>query len=472
LKVSEATDFVGDFEKVFGGDLFRPGDDGYERARRIWNADIDRHPAYVARCHSAEQVAEAVSFGRESGLEISVKGGGHNFAGLAVAEGGLMIDLGGLQQTRVDPEALRAWAGGGCELGQLDAAMAEHGVAVTAGVVSHTGVAGLTLGGGTGFLLRKYGLTCDNVTGVTMVLADGSIVRADAEQNPDLFWAIRGGGGNFGIVTEFEYQVHEIGENVQFAMLFFPLSKGAEVIRCYRGLKDKLPRDMAILFAGMDAPGAEAPFVPDEFQGKLGYYINLVSVGSAEEMAAAAETVKAEVEPAFSMVTPMPYLALQSMTNATAPWGSHGYEKGLYLEDLTDEVIEVIERHLPDKVGCFTYISGLLLGGAYGEKDDMDTAWGGPRDAGYQFTITGTTATADELSSDRDWVRRFWDDMRPYAMGSGSYVNNMNEIIDDRVRAAYGDEKYEKLARIKAAYDPQNLFHHNQNIKPAPTVDA
>jgi FAD/FMN-containing dehydrogenase len=467
--VSQGNGSVENFENGFGGELFHPGDEGYERARRIWNADVDRHPAYVARCSSPEQVAEAVAFGRESGLEISVKGGGHGFAGLSVAEDGLMIDLGGLQDTRVDPDALRAWCGGGCELGQLDQAMAEHGVAVTAGVVSHTGVAGLTLGGGTGFLLRKYGLTCDNVTGVTMVLADGRIVRADAEENPDLFWAIRGGGGNFGIVTEFEFQVHQIGELVQFAMLFFPLDKGPEVIRCYRGLTDKLPEDMAILFAGMDAPGAEAPFVPDEFQGKLGYYINLVSVGSEEEMAAAVEMIKAEVEPAFVMATPMPYLALQSMTNATAPWGSHGYEKGLYLEDLTDEVIEVIEKHLPDKVGSFTYISGLRLGGAYAEKGEMDTAWGGPRNAGYQFTICGTTETADELSSDRGWVRRFWDDMRPFAMGSGSYVNNMNEILDDRIRAAYGAEKYDKLAEIKGKYDPGNVFHHNQNIKPAVT---
>jgi FAD/FMN-containing dehydrogenase len=465
--VSRGNGDVQGFKGQFKGELFYPGEDGYDRARKIWNADIDRHPAYVARCSSAEQVSEAIGFGREHGLEISVKGGGHGFAGLAVAEDGLMLDLGGLQDVRVDPDRKRAWCGGGAELGQLDKAMAEHGVAVTAGVVSHTGVAGLTLGGGVGFLLRKYGLSSDNLTGATVVLADGRIVRADDDENADLFWAIRGGGGNFGVVTEFEFQVHEIGPMAQLGMLYFPLDMGAAVIRCFRGLSDVLPRDMAILFSGMDAPGAEAPFVPDEHQGRLGYYITLVSVGSAEEMADAVAVVKRDVQPAFELVTPIPYLDLQSMTNASAPWGSHGYEKGLYLKDLTDEVIEVIERHLPDKVGCFTYISGMRFGGAYAEKDDMDTAWGGPRDAGYQFTICATTPTAEELSSDRSWVRRFWDDLRPFAMSSGSYVNNMNEILEDRVRDAYGAEKYERLAEIKAKYDPENVFHHNQNIKPA-----
>ena len=451
----------------FSGELFWPGDDGYEVARKVWNGDISRHPACVARCSSPEQVAEAIRLAREEGLDLTVRGGGHNFAGLSVADGALMIDLSGINHVRIDPVRRRAYVGGGCQLAQLDQAAAEYGLGVTAGVISHTGVAGLTLGGGVGFLLRKFGLTCDNLAGAWVVLADGSFVHANEEENPDLFWALRGGGGNFGVVTEFEYQLYEIGKYAQIAMFSFALEDGPEVMRFHRGLSDRVPDDMAVYLYGMRAP--DVPFIPPSFRNTLGYFIMLISVGSAEEMARAAAPVREELSPVAEVLMPIPYVELQCMFNIYSPWGAHAYEKGLYLRDFSDGVIEATHRNLPEMAGPFSYVFAMRFGGAYAAKKDEDTAWGGPRDADYLYLICAVCETADELKLGRPWVRRLWDDVRPYAMGSGSYVNNMTEVQEDRVRAAYGTVKYDRLARIKARYDPENIFHHNQNIKPAVT---
>ncbi|MFC4948125.1 FAD-binding oxidoreductase [Pseudonocardia sp. GCM10023141] len=458
------------FSETFTGKVYRPGDAGYENSRQVWNADINRYPALVASCSTTADIAAAIAFGRAEELEISVRGGGHNFAGLAVAEGGLMIHLEGVNSVHVDPVTRRAYVGGGCQLKQLDVALAEHGLGVTAGIVSHTGVGGLTLGGGVGFLLRRFGLACDNLVEAEVVLSDGTVVRASATENADLFWALRGGGGNFGIVTEFVFQLHPIGETANVGMFFFPPDRGPDVLRFFRDLPSRLPDDMAILVFGMDAP--DAPFVPDEYKHTAGYFIQLVTVGPWAELAAAADLVRSELSPVFEMVEPMRYLDLQGMNDAFNPWGVHGYEKAVYLPGIDDGAIDVMQRHLPGKRGAFSYFAAMTLGGAYARVADEDAAWGGPRDAAYHFIITATCETAEELADDRKWVRQFWTDMRPFGMSSGSYINNMNEYDEDRVRAAYGPEKYDRLSRIKARYDPENVFHHNQNIKPARIVGA
>ncbi|ODU07569.1 MAG: hypothetical protein ABS81_00185 [Pseudonocardia sp. SCN 72-86] len=457
------------FRETFTGSVYVSGDAGYENSRNVWNADINRYPAVVASCGSTDEVAAAIAFGREQGLEISVRGGGHNFAGLAVAEGGLMIHLEKLASVRVDPGAKRAWIGGGAALGQLDAATSQHGLAVTAGIVTHTGVGGLTLGGGVGFLLRRFGLACDNLVEAEVVLADGSVVRANRTDNADLFWALRGGGGNFGIVTEFVFQLHEIGETANVGMFFFPPDRGVEAMQLFRDLPSQLPDDMAIIAFGMRAP--DAPFVPDEYKHTHGYFIQLATVGPNSELAAAAAIIR-DHSPAFELVEPMRYVDLQSMNDAFNPWGVHGYEKAVYLPAISDDAIDVMQKYLTGTRGAFSYFGAMTLGGAYARVADADAAWAGPRDAGYHFIMTGTCETAEELVHDRQWVKDFWADMQPHGMGSGSYINNMNEYDENRVRAAYGAEKYERLSRIKATYDPENVFHHNQNIKPAAPAPA
>jgi FAD/FMN-containing dehydrogenase len=447
------------------GQVFLPGTAEHEDSRTVWNGDINRQPAVVARPSTPEQVAAAIAFGREQDLEISIRGGGHNFAGFAVNDHGLMIDLVRFDDVRVDPAARVAYVGGGCKWAEVDAATAAHGLAVTGGVVSHTGVAGLTLGGGIGYLMGKLGLTCDNLVGADVVTAEGSIIHASADEHPDLFWALRGGGGNFGVVTTFEFQLHEVPTNVQMGLFYWPLEQGVEAMRACREAIKTLPPDMALNIFGLDAP--EAEFVPLEFQRKPGYMVMVIGFGSAEELAAVIDPLRASISPAFELVTEMPYVGLQQMFDANNPWGTHAYEKALYFDELTDEVVEIFNRYLPRKSGVLTNIYGVVFGGAYTRPADGDTAFGGPREPMIQINLSAICRTAEELAPDRPWVRAFWDELLPLTRSSGSYVNYMSDVQDDRLRAAYGPEKYDRLARIKAQYDPDNVFHHNANIKPA-----
>jgi FAD/FMN-containing dehydrogenase len=456
---------ISTFQTLFTGKLITTSDPDYDSARSVWNGAIDRHPAMIARCSSAGDVAAAVEFGRDQGLELSVRGGGHNFAGFAVCEGGLMIDLSGMRQVDIDPSARRAVCGGGATWGDLDAASQAHGLAVTGGFISTTGIAGLTLGGGIGWLTRMAGLSSDNLVAVEVVTADGRIVRASADENSDLFWAIRGGGGNFGVVTSFEYQLHQVGPLVHLGLFFWGVEQGNAALRFSRDFIKTLPEDAGALIAGMSAP--PAPFVPAQFHGLPGFALAVVSFGSAEDLARVIEPIRNAVPPLFEMVTPIPYTQLQQMFDHDNPWGSMAYEKALYLDDLTDEAIAVFVEHLPRKRSLFSFTPVFALDGAYGRVGEDETAFGGSRAAGFCFNIAAICQDAELLAADRAWVRSFWEALRPHATGSGSYVNFMSEYEEDRVRAAYGAAKYERLARIKAEYDPDNVFHLNVNIKPA-----
>jgi hypothetical protein len=451
------------FRAGFAGQVITPSDPEYDSARSVWNGAINRHPAVIARCASPEDVAAAVKFGQDRTLEISVRGGGHNYAGFAVCEDGLMIDLSGMRHVTVDPTARQATAGGGATWADMDAATQAHGLAVTGGFVSHTGIGGLTLGGGMGWLTPKIGLSCDNLTAAQLVTADGRILRASEDDNPDLFWAIRGGGGNFGVVTSFEYRLHQVGPILQLGFFFWGLYSGTEMLQFSREFVKTMPSDTGKFIGCLNAP--PAPFVPEQHRLAPGYALMLVGLGTGEEFAEAVKPIRDTLPPLFEFMTPIPYAQLQQMLDESAPPGILGYEKGLSFDELTDDVIAVITEHFPRKSSPMSFVPIIITDGAYGQVGDDDTAFGGSRASRFAMSISGNAPTPELIEADRTWVRSFWDALSPHA--SGTYLNFMSEYEADRVRASYGAAKYERLARIKAEYDPENVFHQNQNIKPA-----
>ncbi|HEX4493949.1 MAG TPA: FAD-binding oxidoreductase [Acidimicrobiia bacterium] len=467
--MSGSTHSVAGFRASFDGIVLVEGNDGYDTARALWNGDIDRKPAVIAQCTTAEHVVAAVAYGRAEGLEIAVRGGGHNFAGHGVCEGGLMIDLSGMTDVVVDPAAKRARCGGGTTWAMLDGACQEHGLAVPGGVVSHTGVAGLSLGGGIGWLSRRHGLSCDNLVSARVVTADGRIVTASANEDPDLYWALRGGGGNFGVVTEFEFQLHDVGPIVQAALMFVPSDRGAAGVRSMRDALATLPDDYGRQIVGLNAP--PMPFVPEALHFAPGYIVAVIGWGTPEEHAAAIGPVRDGLDPAFELVTPIPYTDLQQFIDASSPWGILGYERAIYLDELTDDAAAVVAEHFARKASPMSIMPVFMLGGAYARVPEGDTAFGGSRSAKWLFNIAAVAPDPALLAQDRQWVRDFWDALLPYASGSGSYVNFIADAGDqDRVRASYGPDKYERLARIKAEWDPDNVFHLNANIRPIEKV--
>jgi FAD/FMN-containing dehydrogenase len=450
---------------AMSGPVIGPADPNYDHARRVWNAGIDRRPAVIARCVSPADVAAAVSFAADQNLEIAVRGGAHSFSGASVVDDGLMIDLSQLNQVYVDSRAKRAWAGGGALLADLDAAVQAHGLAVPAGVISHTGVGGLTVGGGMGWLTRQAGLSIDNLISAQAVTADGQIQRVAADENPDLFWAIRGGGGNFGVVTEFEFRLHEVGPVVQLGLLFWELAQGQDVLRLARETIATLPRELNIIVAGLNAP--PAPFVPEEHRFRPGYALVVAGFGSAAVHAQTVTRIRQALPPLWEYITPIPYVALQQLLDDASAWGFHTYDKGTYLEDLSEGAIEIVADHLPRKNSPLSGVLFYRLDQAYSEVGEDDTAFSGGRSPRYAVFIVAVCATPDLLAADRAWTRSFWEALRPHSLGVGSYINAMTEFAHDRVRASYGPAKYQRLAKIKGKYDPQNLFHRNANIQPA-----
>ena len=439
----------------------------YEDSRRVWNGSIDRRPAVVVRVADAADVATALDFARREGLEVSVRGGGHNFAGFGVCEDGLAIDLCNLDSIAVDAPAKRATAGGGVRWAGLDAATAAHSLAVTGGFISHTGIGGLTLGGGMGWLTGKAGLSCDNLVGAEVVTPRGDTVRADAISHPDLFWALRGGGGNFGVVTKFEFRLHDHNPIANLGLFAWGLERGHDALRLADSFTASLPRTAGALVAALSLP--PAPFVPEHLHGTKAMAIVVAGFESAEDHARLVQPLRDE-KPMVELITPIPYTHLQQMFDEGAAWGFHGYEKALYLDSFSEAAIEVILEHFPRRSSPLSFCPTFLLNHSFSAVADDATAFGGSRKARFGFNIAGITPTADGFASERDWVRAFWDALRPLANDSGSYVNFMSEADEGRVRDSYGAAKYERLARIKADYDPDNLLHLNANIKPAGVV--
>ncbi|NBH12480.1 FAD-binding oxidoreductase [Amycolatopsis sp. SID8362] len=447
------------------GTVLTAGAPGYDAARSVWNGEIDRRPAVVVRPAGAADVAEALAYAREAALDLSVRGGGHNFGGAAVVDGGLCIDLSSLQAISVDPVGRTARVGGGATWAQLDAATQEHALAVPGGTVSHTGVGGLTLGGGFGWLTGKHGLSCDNLLSAEVVTADGQILRASADENPDLFWALRGGGGNFGVVTEFEFRLHPVGPIVHLAMFFWGLEDGPAALRQARDVLETLPGEMGVLLAGLNAP--PAPFVPEAHHFQPGYALLIAGFEGADHHAEAIRGARSGPAPLFEFVSPIPYVELQKLIDDAAPWGILGYEKAAFADGFTDEVIDVITEFLPRKTSPMSIMPVFSMHGAFTEPDDDATAFGGARRKSLAVNIAAIAPEPEPYAADRAWVREFWAALVPHASNSAGYVNFMNEYEEDRVRTSYGAAKYARLARIKAQYDPRNVFHHNANIPPA-----
>ncbi|MGI5129650.1 FAD-binding oxidoreductase [Pseudonocardia sp. CA-107938] len=456
---------VTELREAMTGPVIAPGDPDYDEARRVWNADVDKRPALIARCVSTADVVAAVACAQAEGLEIAIRSGAHNVAGRCTCDDGLMIDLSGMRDVTVDPEARRARVQAGALLGDLDAAAQEHGLAVPLGAISHTGVAGLTLGGGMGWLTRQAGLTIDNLESAEIVVADGRVLRVSTAENPDLFWAIRGGGGNLGVVTEFEFRLHEVGPMVEFGMFFWEVERGADALRLMRDVVGGLPRSLNAFIAFTNAP--PAPFVPEQHHHQPGYVLMLGGFGDAAEHGQVVERIRAELPPLFDFVTPMPYTEVQKLLDEGTAWGFHCYEKSIEIDDFTEPVIEVLAERLPQKASPLTVLVAYRLDGAYSEVGEDETAFGGRRDPRYELFIFPICADAETLVPERAWARDIWDALRPLSRSIGGYVNSMSDEIDeDRVLAAYGRAKLDRLARIKAEYDPGNVFHRNINIKP------
>ena len=459
---------IREFASRFKGRALIPDDADYDASRKLWNGAIDRKPAIIARCSHADQVADAVRFAREADLEIAIRGGGHNYAGNAACDDGMMIHLGDMKSVAVDAAGRRVTCGGGATWGDVDAATQEHALATPGGFISHTGVAGLALGGGVGWLTKLAGLSCDNLLAAEVVTADGRIVRASPKENDDLFWALTGGGGNFGVVTSFEFALHPVGPIVQLGLFFVDVAGGEPALKFTRNYIGELPENTTCFIGvGLNAP--PEPFVPEEHRFKLGYAVIVVGYGSPEAHAKVVGPLRNAIKPIFELVTPIPFVALQQMFNNSALWGTHAYEKALYLDTLSDPAVAVIGEHVPRKKSPISFAPTFTLDGKYRAKSDADTAFGGSRSGRFVFNIAAhTPPDAPEMyEADRTWVRNFWEALRPLAMGSGGYVNFMADVDEDRVRAAYGPAKYSRLAGIKRRWDPDNAFHLNANIKPA-----
>src|SRR5215469_1509404 len=361
------------FRAVLDGPVVVPGDAGFDAGRRVWNAEIDRRPRAIARCTSSTDVVAAIAFAGAAGLEVSVRGGGHNAAGTAVCDGGLMVDLCLLNTVTVDPAARRARAGGGALLADLDAATQAQGLAVPGGLVSHTGVGGLTLGGGMGWLTRKFGLSIDNLASAEVVTADGQVLRASEDDNPDLFWAIRGGGGNFGVVTSFDFRLHELEPTVQLGMFFWDLEHGPDALRLAGDIAEAMPPDVNAVIGALNAP--PAPFVPEQYHLTPGYALLLTGFGGSPEYAKIVSRIRQSVPPLFDLVTPMPYVELQKLLDEANAWGFHAYEKGTYIEDLSDDVIDIVTEQIPRKNSPMSLMLLYRLDGAYTRPAEDDTAF-------------------------------------------------------------------------------------------------
>jgi FAD/FMN-containing dehydrogenase len=452
---------LGELETTFRGQILRPGDPTYDEHRRVWNGSIDRHPALIMRCAGVADVIAAVRFARTTDLPVAVRGGGHSFPGLSVWDGAILIDLRLMNGIRVDPEARTARAQAGVLWGELDRETQAFGLATTGGIVTHTGVAGLTLGGGIGWLHRKLGLTIDQLVGVDLVTADGEFVKASESENADLFWGVRGGGGNFGIVTEFEFRLHAVGPTVVAGPVFWPMSESPKVLRFYRDWIAEGPDELMTLVMHRKAP--PLPFVPAELHGKLIVGVACCYGGPVDEAEKIVRPLKEFGSPVVDACVPKPYVAHQAMLDPSFPHHWWYYARSCDVAQMSDEVIDITVEHSMRIKSPVTSFPIWQLGGAVSRVDDDATAFNG-RHAGHTFNILGVTQTEDGFDEEREWARTFWSALEPHH--TSVYVNFLMEEGEDRVREAYGSEKYDRLKALKRKYDPDNFFRINQNIPP------
>ena len=449
------------FADGFRGDLVSPGDPGYDDARQLFNGMIDKHPALIARCADVADVISAVDYARANGLELAVRGGGHNGAGLGSCDDGLVIDLRNMNGTRVDPEARTVAVQGGCTWGDVDHCTHAFGLATPSGIISTTGVGGLTLGGGIGHLSRACGLSIDNLLEADVVLADGRLVHASREENPDLFWAIRGGGGNFGVVTSFLFALHPIKTIVGGPMLW-PLERAAEIMRWYREFLPSAPEELNGFFAFLVVPPAD-PF-PEELHMEKMCGVIWCHTGSEQRAQELLRPARAMM-PTFDGVGPLPYPALQSAFDGLYEPGYQWYWRADFVKELSDEAIAQHVEHGSAMPTMHSTMHLYPINGAAGRIGDGDTPWA-YRDANWAQVIIGVDPDPANAEVLKGWTIAYWKALHPFSAG-GAYVNFLGEGEgQDRVQATYAGN-YARLAQVKARYDPQNLFRVNQNVLPA-----
>jgi FAD/FMN-containing dehydrogenase len=444
------------------GDLVRPEGARYDETRAIWNGAHDGHPAAIALCEDVSDVQHAIGFARNQDLELAVRGGGHSIPGFSTCDGGLVIDLSPMKAIEVDPEARRAVAQGGLTWGEFDAATQEHGLAVTGGLISTTGVAGFTLGGGIGWLLRKHGLACDNLQAAEVVTADGQVLRASASEDPDLLWGLRGGGGNFGVVTSFEFELHPVGPTVAAGPVFYPGDRVEEVLGFYRDFVEDTPDELTMLANLLTAP--PAPFLPEEWHGKKLVALIGCYAGEVEEGVEAMQPLRDLGDPVADLVGPMPYVQAQSLVDDLYPKGTKAYMKAGYLRELDDHAIETAARFHREATSPAGEIHLHQFGGAVARVGEGETAYG-ERQAPFVLNILAMSHEPGPIDPHVKWAREFYGAIEPSLTG-GAYINFLSAEGAARVEAAYGAEKFARLRDLKDRYDPTNLFHRNQNVPP------
>ncbi len=452
---------VNDLKGKLRGPIIQPGDKDYEDARKVYNAMIDKRPRLIAKCADVADVIACVNFARENKVLLSIRGGGHNAGGLGICDDGLVIDLAAVKYTRVDPAAGTVTVGGGCTWGDVDHATHVFGMAVPSGIISTTGVGGLTLGGGIGHLTRKCGLTIDNLLSADVVLANGNFVRASADENPDLFWALRGGGGNFGVVTAFTFKLHKI-DIVYAGPMFYELSDAAEVMKWYRKFILNAPDDLNGWFAFLTVP--PGPPFPENLHLKKMCGIIWCCTKPQSEAEKMFEPIRAFKKPALDFVGPLPQPALQSMFDPIYPPGLQWYWRADFVNELSDDAIAQHVRFAQMMPKMHSTMHMYPINGAAARVGKTETAWN-YRDANWAQVMVGVDPDPANKEKISKWAKDYFDALHPFSAG-GAYVNFMMEEGEERVKATYGGN-YQRLAEIKAKYDPTNLFRVNQNIKPS-----
>jgi hypothetical protein len=453
---------ITEFKTQLRGELIEPTDANYEKERKVYNAMINRKPRLIAKCADVADVMTAIHFGRKHHLPVSIRSGGHNAGGLGVCDDGLVIDLAPIKYVHVDPKARTVRVGGGCTWGDVDHAMHAFGLAVPSGIISTTGVGGLTLGGGMGHLTRKYGLTIDSLLAADVVLADGTFAVASPTEHPDLFWAIRGGGGNFGVVTSFLFQAHPV-QMVCAGPMLWPLEQAADVMKWYREFIVNAPEEMTGFFAFLTVP--PGPPFPEALHLKKMCGIVWCYTGSLDQANDILEPLREFRPPAFEFFAPMPFPILQTMFDGLYPPGLQWYWKADFVKELSDEAIALHIKHGSQLPSLHSTMHLYPINGVAHKAKDGDTPWS-HRDATWSEVIVGVDPDPVNTNHITAWARSYWEALHPYSTGA-AYVNFMMDGEgEDRIRATYGNS-YERLARIKAKYDPDNFFRVNQNIRPA-----
>lgn len=456
---------VEEFASSLRGPVVRPGHADYDEARTVWNAMIDRRPSLIARCMGAADVIRSIQFAREHDLLLCIKGGGHNIAGLATADDALMLDMSLMRGVWVDEERKIAHAQAGCLLGDVDSETQAHGLAAVLGFVSLTGIAGLTLGGGFGYLTRRWGWTADNVVGMDLVTADGELVRASEDENADLFWGLRGGGGNFGVVTGIDYKLYPVGPEVVGGVVAWPAEEAPGVLDLYRRLAEDAPRELTLVTLMRPAP--PAPWLPGDWHGKPIVAILACYSGEPGDGEKIVAPIKSHGKPIGDMLVRRPYTQVQSLLDGTQPKGRRYYWKSEYLSSIEPELCDRFMTHAGTIPSPHSAVILFQLEGALNELDDGYSP-AGNRDAGYVLNIAGSWEHEDEDEANIGWAREAWNDMKRFSTG-GNYVNFLTEDEGtDRIQAALGPAVH-RLAEVKAKWDPENVFRTNRNIRPALT---